>query len=59
MLGYYDTHTAWLVAEAGGTWRRYAPGHDHKGDDALREDEALRSVDHESPPASQAIRRRP
>lgn len=30
MLGYHDTHTAWLVAEAGGTWSRYAPGDDHK-----------------------------
>ncbi|MGH3756100.1 MAG: hypothetical protein ACRDRP_26155, partial [Pseudonocardiaceae bacterium] len=30
MLGYHNTHTAWLVAEAGGTWSRYAPGDDHK-----------------------------
>jgi hypothetical protein len=30
MLGYHDTHTAWLLAEAGGTWSRYAPGDDHK-----------------------------
>jgi integrase len=30
MLGFHDTHTAWLVAEAGGTWSRYAPGDDHK-----------------------------
>jgi hypothetical protein len=30
MLGYHNTHTAWLVAEVGGTWNRYAPGDDHK-----------------------------
>lgn len=30
MLGYHDTHTAWLVTETGGTWSRYAPGDDHK-----------------------------
>ena len=30
MLGYHDTHTAWLVAETGGTWSRYAPSDDHK-----------------------------
>jgi hypothetical protein len=30
MLGFHDTHTAWLVAEAGGTWSRYVPGDDHK-----------------------------
>jgi hypothetical protein len=30
MLSYHDTHTAWLVAEAGGTWSRYTPGDDHK-----------------------------
>jgi site-specific recombinase XerD len=28
MLGYHDDTTAQLAAEAGGTWRRYAPG-DH------------------------------
>ena len=25
MLGYHNTHTAWLLADAGGTWSRYAP----------------------------------
>ncbi len=30
MLSYHDAHTAWLVAEAGGTWSRYTPGDDHK-----------------------------
>jgi hypothetical protein len=29
-LGYHNTHTAWLRAEAGGTWSHYAPGDDHK-----------------------------
>ncbi|MEE1743374.1 hypothetical protein PUR34_03615 [Streptomyces sp. JV185] len=29
MLGYHDDTTAQLAAEAGGTWRRYAPG-DHR-----------------------------
>ncbi|MFP1629810.1 hypothetical protein ACLB9X_32725 [Streptomyces sp. 5K101] len=28
MLGYHDDTTAQLAAEAGGTWRHYAPG-DH------------------------------
>ncbi|MBL3670835.1 hypothetical protein JL475_33750 [Streptomyces sp. M2CJ-2] len=28
MLGYHDDTTAQLAAEAGGTWKRYAPG-DH------------------------------
>ena len=35
MLGFHDTHTAWLVAEAGGTWSRYVPGDDHNGEDPL------------------------
>jgi hypothetical protein len=26
MLGYNDDTTAQLATEAGGTWRRYAPG---------------------------------
>jgi hypothetical protein len=30
MLSYHNTHTAWLVAQAGGTWSRYTPGDDHK-----------------------------
>lgn len=28
--GFVNTHTAWLIAEVGGTWNRYAPGDDHK-----------------------------
>lgn len=29
MLGYHHKHTARVLAEAGGTWSRYAPGDDH------------------------------
>lgn len=29
MLGYHNKYTARLLAEAGGTWSRYAPGDDH------------------------------
>jgi hypothetical protein len=29
MLGYNPDHTARLVAEAGGTWSRYAAGDHH------------------------------
>lgn len=54
MLGYHNTHTAWLVAAAGGTWSRYAPVTITNGDDPLSQDEALRPVDYVSSPASQA-----
>lgn len=29
MLGYHNKYTARVLAEAGGTWSRYAPGDDH------------------------------
>jgi len=44
MLGFHPHHTTRVVAEASGTWTRYAPANDHHRQRTLKPAEATQAT---------------